>query len=360
MKIGIDISPIVYETGVSWYTYHLVKNILLEDEKNQYVLYGGSLRRGSEIRRKLKDMGGNFEVRLFPFPPSLTEFVWNVLHTMPIETFTGRLDVFHSSDWVQPPSKAYKVTTVHDLTPIKFPNLSHPKIVSAHQRRLKWVKKEVNAVIVPSISTKNDLLDFGIEEEKLFVISEAIDPGFVRASIDEVRIIKSRYRISGKYLLAVGLAPRKNISRIIEAYEKIRAGEQLKLVVIGESATPPEHTRGVIFVGHVPFHDLPAFYTGAEALVYTSLYEGFGLPILEAFACDTPVVTSNISSMPETASGAAILVNPYDVENISSGIKEAIVKSEDFVKKGRTRLKNFSWVKSARETIKIYGDSVLR
>jgi len=355
MKIGIDVSSIIYETGVSWYTYHLVKNLLSEDKEGSYVLFGGSLRRIGELKRKLEDIGGKFEARIFPFPPTLTGFVWNVLHTAPIETFTGKLDVFHSSDWAQPPCEAFKVTTVHDLTPIKFPKLSHPRIVSAHAARFKWVKKEVDAVIAPSISTKNDLLELGIPESRIFVVPEAPDPRISRASSGDVKKLKNRYRISGKYLLAVGTAPRKNIARIIETYEKIRAGQDLKLVVIGEAPKFPESPRGVIFTGHVPFHELSAFYTGAAALVYASLYEGFGLPILEAFACGTPVVASNTSSLPEVASDGAVLVDPYDTDDIAFGIRQVLDGAEDLTKRGRARLKDFSWKKTAQETLKIYN-----
>ncbi|OGM02401.1 hypothetical protein A2115_02975, partial [Candidatus Woesebacteria bacterium GWA1_41_8] len=301
MHIGIDISPIIYETGVSWYVYHLVKNLLLLDKANDYILFGGSLRRYSDFKKKTVGFRGSFRTRFLPLPPTLLGFMWNTLHTLPVESLVGPVDVFHSSDWTQPPTKSFKVTTIHDLTPIKYPELSHPRIVSVHTSRFKWIKKEADAVIVPSQSTKKDLLELDISESKIFVIPEATDPMMKPAGREEVQKLKRRYRISGKFLLAVGIAERKNIERVIEAFERVRAGQDLRLVIVGEQRVYIEPSRGVIFVGHVPFHELPAFYTGAEAFIYPSLYEGFGLPILEAYACGTPVVTSNLSSMPEIA-----------------------------------------------------------
>ena len=358
MKIAVDVSPIIYETGVSVYTYELVKNLLLYDSQNEYVLFGGSLRGLGELRAKASELKGNFDTRFVMFPPSVAQVVWNQLHILPVESFIGKVDVFHASDWTQPPTKAFKVTTVHDLTPIKYPRLSHPRIVAAHSKRFMWIKKEVDAVIVPSMATKKDLLDLDFKEEKIYVIPEAPNPLVKLAKAEQVMELKKRYRISGKYLLAVGVTPRKNIDRVISAFEKIRAGEDLKLVVIGEAKMKIEQTRGVIFAGHVPFHDLSPFYTGAEALVYPSLYEGFGLPILEAFACGTPVVTSNTSSMREIAQDAAVLVDPYKVESISEGIIKALLQKKDLSKKGMIHVKHFTWEKTARMTLEVYKKAV--
>jgi glycosyltransferase involved in cell wall biosynthesis len=354
MKIAIDISPIIYETGVSVYTEELVKKLLLVDKENQYLLFGGSLRRLGELKAKTRKFKGNFETRLFLYPPTLANLVWNVAHVLPVETLIGQVDVFHSSDWTQPPTQAFKVTTIHDLTPIKYPRLSHPTIVATHTKRFYWVKKEADAVIVPSQATKKDLLELDFREEKIHIIPEALPPSIKKASPEVVKAVKNRYRISGKYLLSIGVTPRKNIDRTISAFERVRAGEDLKLVVVGESKMNIEPARGVIFTGHVPFHELSALYTGAEALVYPSLYEGFGLPILEAFSCGTPVVTSNTSSMREVASGAAILVDPYRIESISEGIISALLQKNELSKLGRARVKEFTWEKTARKTLEVY------
>lgn len=350
MKIGIDISQIIYGTGVSVYTKNLVENLLKIDKENEYLLFGGTLRRRTDILSLFP------KAKVFPIPPTLADFLWNRLHVFPIEKLIGEIDVFHSSDWSQPPSKAFKVTTVHDLIPLKFPKLIHPLILAVHKRRLEWVKKEVDRVIVPSICTKEDLITHGIDEEKVKVIYEAAVYSRVsQAAIDKV---KRKYKINTKYLFAAGLSPYKNFERIIKAFDLVGGGKDLKLVIAGR-INPKIHQerRGVRYLGPVSDEDLAALYTGAEVLVFPSLYEGFGLPILDAFACGCPVVTSNLSSMPEVAGDAAVLVDPYDVNSIADGIEKALRWRKGLIEKGSKWVKQFSWIKTAAETLKTYKEA---
>ena len=350
MKIGIDISQIVYRTGVSTYTENLVKNLLKIDKENEYLLFAGTLRRKQDVLKVFPQTG------VFPIPPTLADLIWNRMHIIKVEKLIGKIDVFHSSDWTQPPTKAFKVTTVHDLIPLMFPKYVHPKIVSVHKRRLEWVKKEVDRVIVPSEATKKDLSLLGIAGGKIRVIPEApVHSISKRKSVDEV---KRKYKIRTKYLLAVGLSPYKNTERIIKAFDLVGGGKDLKLVVVGRSNfVDIKERRGVLFVGSVPDTELSALYTGAEALVFPSLYEGFGLPVLDAFNCGIPVVTSNISSMPEVAGAAAELVDPYDINSIAEGIEKVLRGPKGFIEKGLARVKDFSWEKTAEETLKVYGES---
>jgi len=362
MKIAIDISGVVYGTGVSVYTENLVRNLLSIDKENEYVLFGGSLRRAGELREFANSLRGrSLQGKIFPIPPTLADLIWNKLHIVPIDLFTGKVDVFHSSDWAQPPTGAFKVTTVHDLSPIKFPRVTHPKIVSAHKARLTWVKKVVDRVIVPASATNDDLVAYGISQERIRVIPEAPSPIFKVAKKEEIERLKKKYKISGKYLLAVGINPRKNTQRIIEAFDFVKAGEDLKLVLVGEpSFLEIKEQRDVRIVGHVPSQMMPVFYSGAEALVYPSIYEGFGLPILEAFACGCPVVVSNTSSMPEVAGDSAVMVDPYDVNSIVDGIETVLKARKVFVKKGSSRVKKYSWMKTALETLKVYEEAYKR
>jgi glycosyltransferase involved in cell wall biosynthesis len=350
MRIAIDVSQIVYETGVSVYTRNLVENLLKLDRKNDYVLFAGSLRR----RRDFKEF---FDTKVFLIPPLLADLLWNRLHVLPIEKLIGKVDVFHSSDWTQPSSRAFKITTIHDLTPIKFPQWTNPRVASVHKRRLRWVKREVDRIIVPSNSTKEDMVALGFAAEKITVIGEACDPAFKVNPRFKASELKRKYGIVGEYLLAVGASERKNTLRIVEAFKRIRAEIGVdNLVIIGSNPRGLESEDGVVYAGHVPEEELPAFYCGAKCLVYASLYEGFGLPILEAFASGTPVVTSSISSMPEVAGSAAVLVNPKSIDSIVRGIKKAVREKDGLVKKGKERLKEFSWEKTARETLKVYMD----
>jgi len=349
-KIAIDISSVVYGTGVSVYTKNLVKNLLEIDKKNKYIFFAGTLRRKKDILNFTNSLKGNFETKIFPFPPTVANLIWNCLHIIPIELFIGKIDIFHSSDWTQPPSKAYKITTVHDLSPIIFQKETHPKIVAAHKHRLHWVKKEVDAIISPSVSTKNDLVKLGFNTKKIVTIPEAAEEIFKPADRKEIEKVRRKYNLPEKYLLSVGTKPRKNLSRIIEAAKNI----QTSLVIVGRIERNIKEPN-IFTPGFVSNNELIALYSGAQALVYPSLSEGFGLPILQAMQCGCPVVTSNISSLPEVAGKAAVLVDPYSVNSISKGIKKVLNNREFFIKKGYKHAKHYSWRSTAEQTLKLYN-----
>lgn len=357
MRVGIDISAVIYETGVSWYTKNLVKSLLEIDKTDKFALFGGSLRRGKEIQQFVNSIKqDNVEGKVIPLPPTLASFLWNDLHWLSIENLVGKVDVFHSSDWTQPPSGAFKVTTIHDLAPLRFPEMSHPKIVRAHKQRLKWVKKEVDRIIAVSEATKKEIVDLlDIDPDRIVVIPEAPDPSLKKSSKEDVNNVLKKYGISKDYLLVVGADARKNIPAITQAYGKVRRHMTgTDLVIAGRPWDDIPKAEGVRALGHVKREDLIRLYSGSQALVYTSLYEGFGLPILEAMQLGCPVVTSNISSMPEVAGEAAILVDPTSPEEITKGIEEAVKNRKELVKKGEERAKEFSWERTARETLKVY------
>lgn len=353
MKIGIDISQIVYGTGVSTYTENLVRNLLEIDKENEYLLFAGTLRRKQDVLKIFP------QTRVFPIPPTLADLIWNRIHFFPIEKLIGKIDVFHSSDWTQPPTNAFKVTTIHDLIPLRFPRMIHPEIVKVHKRKLSLVKKESDRIIVPSLSTKQDLIDFGVREEKIRVIMEANN--IKRSTNKEILKVKEKFKISGDYLLTIASSFYKNTENVIKAFDLSSAGKDLKLIIIGrQSNTDIEERRGIRLTGFVSKDEYAALCTGAKALIFPSLYEGFGIAILDAFACGTPVVTSNISSMPEVAGDAAELVDPYDPFSISEGIKKVLNGPRGFVKKGLIRIKDFSWKKTAEETLRVYKEAVSR
>lgn len=354
MKIGIDISSLIYETGVSTYTKNLVDSLLAIDKQNKYILFGGSLRRLSELKEKAANLKGSCQMKLFYYPPLIADLVWNRLHILPVEVFTGKVDIFHTSDWSQPPSKAPKVSTVHDLTPILYPRLTNSKVIATHKRALKWMKKEVRTVIAPSKATKSDLVALGFNEKNIAVIPEAVDERFKPASKEDIQILKDKLKIKSDYLLAVGVGPRKNTKKIIRAFELAKSGRNLKLLIVGYDHFGYSEVRGVRFLGHMNVNELISLYSGAKALVYPSIHEGFGLPILEAFSCKCPVVTSNCSSMPEVAGDAAILVDPKDERSIAEGINSAFKVRQKLISKGTKRAREFSWEKTAKLTLDVY------
>lgn len=356
MRIAIDISQIVYGTGVSVYTKNLVDNLLQIDRENEYVLFAGSLRRRKEVFSMFPS------AKIFPIPPTLADLIWNRLHVFPIEKLVGSVDIFHSSDWSEPPSKAFKVTTVHDLAPFLYPNL-FPRdiirnIVDTHKYKLSWVRKETKRIIVPTLATKGDLVSLGFKEEIIRVIPESISKDFRKLPTDKTAEILRKYKIFGDYILSVGMDPRKNTQRIIKAFEHTSAGRDFKIIFVGSPKyMKVSESRNIRILGNVPSEDLIGLYSGAKALIYPSLYEGFGLPILEAFACECPVVTSNISSMAEIAGDAAVQVDPYKVDSISDGIEKVLRGPKNYVEKGLKRVQDFSWEKTARMTLDVYKEA---
>ncbi len=349
MKIAIDVSQIVYGTGVSHYRVNLIKTLLRIDSQNEYLLYAGSLRRKRDVLNIFP------EAKVFPIPPRLADLIWNKLHILPIEKLIGKVDLVHTSDWAEPPSMAPKVTTIHDLIPFKFSKITPQIIVSTHKDKLTWVAKESKRIIVPSSCTKNDLVELGFDGNNIRVIPEA--PNLTRASDENVERVRRKYGIHGGYIISIGTKPWKNIEKIIDAFHLSKFGKNLKMLIVGERKnTNFQDERGVRFLGYITDNDLSGLITGAKALVFASLYEGFGIPILDAFNCEVPVVTSNISSMPEVAGDAAVLVDPNSVNSIADGIEKVLRGPKSYIEKGLERVKEFSWEKAARSTLEVYEE----
>lgn len=360
MRIAIDVTASMYQgSGVATYYKQLVPQLLQLGKEHEFITFGYSLRRRKDL--KLAQMK-------FPFPPKLMGLLWNNLHKFPVETLVGDCDIVHSWDYIQPPTKRAKiVTTIHDLTPIKFPALQHRKTISAYKAGLRWVKKEAVAIVTDSESTKKDIEDLlKIPNGKIHVIYLAASKKFHEFQHRNesrngilLQQVLNKYDIKGNYILSVGTRePRKNIKRVIEAHQKMDL--QHKLVIVGKYGWGSEHktSEKVKILGFVPNRDLPALYLGASCMVYPSLYEGFGLPVLEAMAVGCPVVTSKRGSLKEITEDAAIHVDPESVQSIAFGINTALMSASKLSQNGKTQAKKFSWEKTARETIKVYESVV--
>lgn len=338
MKIGIDISASIYGTGVSEYLINLVANL----PKEAMLPFGYSLRRQSELKTLFP------KARIWPVPPTLVDWLWNRLHIYSIENLLGPVDVVHSSDWVQPPSKAKKVTTVHDLSPFLYPAEMDTQIVAVHTRRMKWVVAECDAIICVSQNTANDLQRlFGVSPQKVKVIYEAMPAD---------HILTPQVTKYSNYLVAIGARqPRKNIDRLISSYLRYKDKYNLpeKLIIVGEMTTRVSDPS-VIYTGYVTNQDLVNYLAGAAAFVYPSLYEGFGLPILEAFHYQVPVAASNTSALPEVGGEAIVYFDPLDEEAIARAVANAIVNKDILVAAGIKQLAKFSWSKAAAETLEVY------
>lgn len=328
----MDISQLAHRGGVATYTENISFELSKLKDLEMIYFY-------SSLRKPYKGKLEN--TKTFKLPPSFFELLFNRWRNVSIERFLGPLDIFHSSDWTQPPSRAKKITTYHDVIPLKYPQWSHPKIVSVHKRRLKLVEKEIDHVIAVSESTKRDLLEVSsIPKEKITVIYEGPTADFKSQSIEKIKKFKEKYKLPEKFILAIGgVGERRNLQRIKEA------SKDYNLVITGQT---------------IPWLDkdqLEVLYASADALIYCSLYEGFGLPILDAFSVGIPVITSNISSMPEVGGDAAIYVNPLSIEDIKEKIRQ-ILKDQnlrkDIIRKGFAQVKKFSWEKCTEETVEVY------
>ena len=332
IKVGFDISQIAHVGGVATYTQNLAEQLQKLKDLEMVYFY-------SSLRKPYR--GGLKNVKKYRLPPTLFEMLFNRWRNVGIEKFIGPVDIFHSSDWTQPPSKARKVTTYHDIVPLKYPQWSHPKIVAVHKRRLWWVEREADCVIAVSEATKKDLMEISnIPEEKITVIYEAPTGDFKPQPEGKIRQFREKYNLPEKFVLAIGgIGERRNLSRVKEA------AKDYNLVIAGVS------------LPWLGIDELELLYNSALVLLYPSFYEGFGLPILDSFACGLPVITSNASAMPETGGDAALYVDPLSVGDIKEKLNMVMDDEklrENMIKRGLNRVKQFSWEKAAKETTKVY------
>ena len=256
-----------------------------------------------------------------------------------------------------------QIVTIHDLFP-----LEHPEWFSLQFRTL-WrlivprLVRRARHVIAVSHYTKERLVNLlGVSDRKITVIHHGLSEDFYPRPEREVQEILTKYGINNPYALAVSsLEPRKNLRRLLGAWESLDdLNEAASLVVAGAKGSPAVFQdcgvtnipKGVLFTGYVPDEDLPALYSGAKALVYPSLNEGFGLPVLEALACGTRVISSNSTSIPEVAGGMALLIDPYSPQAIARSLKLVIESDHDprLAAEGRSHAQSFTWERSAAAT----------
>jgi glycosyltransferase involved in cell wall biosynthesis len=376
MIIGIDISSIPYGTGVSDYTLNLIRNLVKIDNQNTYKFFYSSLRLPlpSEIKILAKNHP-NIKIYHYRIPPTFLQILWNQLHIIPIEFFIGRCDVFHTSDWTQPPTiKSKTITTIHDLIPFINPQWHHPKVIKAHTNKMYWASKKCQALICVSQNTKNDLLKLfpKINPEKIHVVYEAAEEKYSKflklSNINQQKEkdnIKKIYELNDFILVQGTREPRKNIKNIIEAFNLFKINhpkDNTDLAITGKYGWGDDFNcsknKNIKILGFIPEKDMVAIHATALCLLYPSLYEGFGLPLVKSMSVGTPIITSNLSCLPEIAQKSAILVDPTSPKDISLAI-EKIIKSKNLQKKlskiGILRSKDFSWQKTAKETLNIYN-----
>jgi glycosyltransferase involved in cell wall biosynthesis len=292
--------------------------------------------------------------------------VWQRLRVpLPVEWWTGPHDVFYSPDFVLPPTSARKkVLTVHDLSFRRVPETAVPNLKWYLEGAVPRAVNRADLILADSETTRNDLIElFHAPPDRVQTLYSGVESFFCRVT-DPARLeaIKSRYGLNRPFILNVGtLEPRKNLVRLIEAFSRLRTRD-LDLVVAGgrgwmfqdilEAPAQFGVADRVRFTGFVPDPDLSALYSLATLFVYPSLYEGFGLPVLEALACGAPVITSNTSSMPEVAGDAAALVDPRNMEELCAQM-DRLVSDEglrrQMTARGFKQAARFSWRASAEQ-----------
>jgi glycosyltransferase involved in cell wall biosynthesis len=363
MRVAIDARKL-HDFGIGTYIRNLLRHLARLDRTTEYVLL--TQQADLEVGRQL---GPNFRTVLEPSPTySLREQIhvpWVLRREKP--------DVFHAPHYVLPPMVPCRsVVTIHDCIHLMFPQYLPNKAAYAYARAAMWgAVRRSDVILTVSEASKRDILRFfNVPAHKIVVVYNAIDERFWKLPAEEdVARVRERYQLDHRFVLYVGnIKPHKNLIRLIEAFDELRKGdEELKLLIIGDEISKLPALRRAVhkhklhknvrFLGYLPDDTLAILYRLASVFVFPSLYEGFGLPPLEAMACGAPVVTSNVSSLPEVAGDAAVLVDPYDVGSIVDGIQRVLsdpVLAAALRVKGAARAREFSWDRSVARTREMY------
>jgi glycosyltransferase involved in cell wall biosynthesis len=373
MKIGVDALPLMGKmsrgTGITKYIYPLLKLLFETDKENTYRLY---FRTPME---NLKDIAGYFdpefhsvgiEYKKMSIPNRLIEFFW-IRHRFLLPDFITRfsdLDIFFSTCYVVPVFKKSIVSVIYDLTPLKLPDL-FAATAENFKIKLDRIIESSSFFIAISENTKRDFLEYsGVSPEKVSVVYPGVEERFCPQDDIDIERVKEKYGINEKYILYTGIiSPHKNVQKLIDAFYllKKKFGIPHKLVLTGRSIAGYKlnfiEKRDIILTDYIPDEDVPALYSGADVFVFLSLYEGFGLPVLEAMACGCPVVSSNTSSMPEVIGDAGMLVSPKDTDEIAGSIYTVLnsprIKNE-LSRKSVMQAKKFRWEESAEKVSEIF------
>ncbi len=350
---------------------------------------GGLFRNlGSRLERPPSDMDAaptpllkapNFRDRRAPFSERALTILWHRLRLpIPVEWFTGPVDIFHSTDFVLPPVRqARTILTVHDLTFMRLPQCAEAGLRAYLNKVVPRSIERADLVLADSQSTKDDLIELlGVSPDKIGVVYAGVEKRF-RPMEGEIALerARKRYGLDFPFILSLGtLEPRKNFTGLIEAYALMRGRGQrvgdrgLKLVIAGGKGWLYDEIFAkveelglageVIFPGFVADEDLPALYNLAELFVFPSLYEGFGLPPLEAMACGTPVVTSDRPSLPEVVGEAGLMVEATDPEALAEAMERVLTDENlrrEMREKGLKQAEKFTWEAAAEKLLEAYS-----
>ncbi len=369
MRIGIDARTILdpangEQAGVGHYTFYLIKNLIRIDKDNKYVLFFNR-----NFKETAKFEAKNTEIKHFPARGFMKWLPFAYSHMVVARVLAEeRLDVFHSPASTIPlrynrPS----VVTIHDLA-IYINQSWFPWQGFSTKITVPKSLKKARKIIAVSESTKKDIIKIlKVPSEKIEVVYNGVRP--IRKVREED--VKGKFGISEDFILFIGtIEPRKNLIGLIKALNSLRGSEAFKkhqLVIVGkkgwffddvyQTVRDLGLTKKVVFTGYVSSDDKVRLLRGARLFIFPSFYEGFGLSILEAMREGTPVITSNVSAMPEVAGSAAELIDPSRPDSIAAAIKKVIsdkILRSEMIRKGKAQEEMFSWDKCVRETLRVY------
>jgi glycosyltransferase involved in cell wall biosynthesis len=366
LRIAIDARKL-RDYGIGTYVRNLLRQLAQTDQKTEYVV----LCRTWDIDL-LNDLGPNFRL----VPESSPGYSVREQLTVPRDLWRERVDLFHAPHYVLPALTPCKsVVTIHDCIHLRFPQYLPSRLGYAYARTSLWMATHRSSrIMTVSEASKRDILEYyKVPAEKIDVIYNGIDDRFCRIPAEEdVVRVRERYQLEDPFILYAGnVKPHKNLKRLIEAFDILRQGdfENVKLVMIGDEISKYAVLRHAVhrhhlhkhvrFLGFVPHRTLAVLYRLAGVFVFPSLYEGFGLPPLEAMASGTPVIASNVSSLPEVVGDAAVLIDPLQPEAIADAIRRVLTDGplrDGMRQRGLERARAFSWERSIARVREIYNE----
>ena len=373
MKIALDGYPLVPpRAGIGQYTYHLIKALARVGPAHEYVVMYPRLTRSLRMREAPVFpeecvhvvSEGRFRFLLFRAQRKLGVGT-------PVERRIGAFDVYHATNYVftHAVKRARRVVTIHDLTVVLFPEW-HPRArVNSMTHEIARSLDIADHILADSAATRDDIVkQFSVRSERISVVPLAAAGSFRPLPAEEIQKVLSHWGlVQDGYLLFMGtIEPRKNLLRLLQAVELAGSGIG-PLVIVGADGWGSDEVARHIerlqragrlsYLGYVPDDARPALINGARGFVYPSLYEGFGLPVLEAMACGVPVLASNVASLPEVVGDAGVLVDPHDVDAIARGMARLWhddALRRDLSIRGIERARAFSWERTASQTLGVY------
>ena len=354
MRIVVDVTPLALpRTGIGNYILGMLRGLTEASAEHEVVAFSAVAPPG---KRRIEEALNGLPVRrrlvLVPPKSHYWRTAWSRLGRGPVEWLAGPLDVFHFSDWMYPPQRhGVRATTIHDLLPLRHPDWVHPQTYRMHSRKYAHTARTCDVIVVNSEFTAGEVVELlGVPRERICVAHPGINPSFGPEG-------PSR-DLGGPYLLTVAtLERRKNLETLLKAMTIVRARHpDLRLAVAGAPGwqAPSLEAEGILPLGYVGDEQLAALYRGAEVFVYPSRFEGFGMPIIEAMACGTPVVASAHPSLDEASGQAAVRADPEGEEAIASAIQRALDEAETLVPLGHVHADRFTPRAAGEATLRGY------